>query len=100
MTQSKRHRNPHPRDPQGSSLAYVGLATLSLISCGAVSAALVGVGHAQTESRSATIAGLTNLGWHDIARATSPRHRIPMSVREAEYVSNAPSHGDRFGFKF
>jgi hypothetical protein len=100
VNQSKNNRSRHPLAPEGSSLAYVGLATLSLISCVAVSAAPVGVGHAHTASRTAPIAGLTNLDPHNVARGTSPRHRMPMSVREAEYVSNAPSHGDRFGFKF
>lgn len=100
MTQSKSNRSWHPRDPKGSSLAYIGLASLSLISSVAVSAAMVGVGLAQPESGTAMIAGLSNLAPHDIGRATGSRQRIPMMVQEAEYVSNAPLHGDRFGFKF
>jgi hypothetical protein len=62
MTQSKRNRIWHPRARQGSSLAYIGLASLSLISCVAVSAAMVGVGHAQPESECSEISRRASTG--------------------------------------
>jgi hypothetical protein len=67
VRQPERNRNEQQHPPQGSSLAYARRATLSLIGFVAVSAALVGIVHAQIENRTGTITGLAALEWHDIA---------------------------------
>ena len=65
MTQPKRHLDRHRR-VRGSSLAYAGLVTLSLIGCVAVSAVLVGIADAQKENRTAMIASLVAVDWDDV----------------------------------
>ena len=67
MTQCKKHPNRPLSAPQGSSLAFAGLATLSLIGCVAVGSALIGVAHAQKDNPRTTMVSLSDLEWHDIA---------------------------------
>ena len=67
MRQPERHWKQQQHPPQGSSLAYARRAMLSLIGFVAVSAALVGIVHAQIENRTGRISGLAALEWHDIA---------------------------------